>query len=511
MFELTAEPIDSAALRARLEQPRAGACVIFEGWVRDHHAGKPVTLLEYEAFDELARIEGAAITAEAEAAHPGSTVWCVHRTGALPVGQVAVWIGVVSPHRHAAFLACRQVIEEIKRRLPVWKREHHPGEEPHWVNCQTEVTPNRLAPENYYQRQSLLPEVGAGGQVALAKADVLVVGVGGLGCPAALYLATSGVGKLTLVDAGRVEVSNLARQVLFTTDDVGASKVTVAAARLRQHNPWLQVEAVPAELAPGNAAALVRGRTVVLDCTDNFVTRFLLHDACRVAGVPLVAAAVYRFEGELNLFSPARTGCLHCLWAGRTVAELEAAENCSGGPVFGPAVGVLGLQQAAEALKAILGLTLPATWQQTRLVNLLDGSTEIIGRNPDPGCVVCGEPSAPGLRTTANQAESPVILAAEEIASRGGLRVVALLEAGETLEASAGATAVGLGELTRLRELARSGPTLLACRRGIRSPALARLLRSEGMGEVYALAGGLAAIRSSGPAAPTARRITSVP
>jgi len=140
MFELTDQPIDAAMLRARLVRPDAGACVVFEGWVRDHHAGRPVTLLEYEAFDELARLEGEAIVTEAEGEHPGCVVLCVHRTGALPVGELAVWIGVASPHRHAAFLACRQVIEAIKRRLPVWKKEHHPGGVAEWVNCTTEPT-----------------------------------------------------------------------------------------------------------------------------------------------------------------------------------------------------------------------------------------------------------------------------------------------------------------------------------------------------------------------------------
>jgi len=501
MFELTDQPIDSAALRSRLERPEAGACVVFEGWVRNHHAGRPVTQLDYEAFDELARIEGGAITSEAEQAHPGCTVLCVHRTGSLAIGELAVWIGVASPHRHGAFLACRQVIEEIKRRLPVWKKEHHPGNVAEWVNCTTESVAGRLSPENYYERQASLPEVGAAGQAVLAAAGVLVVGVGGLGCPAALYLATSGVGRLTLVDAGRVEVSNLHRQVLFTADDVGAAKVSVAAARLRMHNPLIQVEGLAVEVTAGNVLALVAGRTAVLDCTDNFATRFLLHDACRQAGVPLVQAAVYRFEGELNLFDPNARGCLHCLWSGRKPAQLETAPNCSGGPVFGPAVGVLGIMQAAEALKLILRLTDPIDFKQTRLVNLLDASSYGIERPADPACPVCGVAGLPAPGEVASPDGSPVVLSAEDVAALGFVQTIALLEAGEMLDsaaAPAGAIAVPMADLIRIRELAGKGPAVLACRRGLRSASLARLFRLEGVGRVYALAGGLDAIRVGG-------------
>ena len=502
MFELTDQPIDSAALRARLARPDAGACVVFEGWVRNHHAGKPVSRLEYEAFDEMARLEGDAITSEAEQEHPGCTVLCAHRTGSLGIGELAVWIGVASPHRHAAFLACRQVIEEIKRRLPVWKKEHHSGNLAEWVNCTTESVAGRLAPENYYARQASLPEVGAAGQAALAAASVLVVGVGGLGCPAALYLATSGVGRLTLADAGKVEVSNLHRQILFTADDVGAAKATVAAARLRAQNPLIKVEAHASDVTPANVRALVTGRVAVVDCTDNFATRFLLHDACRFAGVPLVSAAVYRFEGELNVFAPSQPGCLHCLWSGRKAASLETAANCDGGPVFAPTVGLLGVMQAAETLKLILGLATLRDENATRLVNLLDGSTQSLERPVDPACPVCGqiESSTPCADVTLsrNTLQDPVVMTADQITALGPIQTLALLEPGETLDAASAppnTIAVPMADLVRIRELAGNGPTLLTCRHGLRSAILARLLRAEGRPRIYAIAGPLSAIR----------------
>ena len=497
MFELTDQPIDSGALRARLTRPEAGACVVFEGWVRNHHAGRLVTHLEYEAFDELARLEGEAIAAEAEEAHPGCLVLCVHRTGSLPVGELAVWIGVASAHRHAAFLACRQVIEELKRRLPVWKKEHHPDGAAEWVNCTAEAAAGRLSSENYYERQVALPEVGATGQAALAKANVLVVGVGGLGSPAALYLATSGIGRLVLVDAGLVEVSNLHRQILFTADDIGVAKVTAATARLKAHNPLVQIEPILTEVAAGNVRALVAGRTAVLDCTDNFATRFLLHDACRLAGVPLVQAAVYRFEGELNLFDAHAPGCLHCLWSGREVNKLESMATCAGEPVFAPAVGVLGTMQAAEALKLILRVPGASDFQHTRLVNLLDGSIQSIERPVDAFCPVCRQPNAVVSAIVAPASE-PVVIDADKVATMQPRHLIALLEPGEELDLSSAppySIALPIGNLVQVRELARRGPTVLACRHGLRSAALARMLRGEGMHNIYAQAGSFAAIR----------------
>ncbi|MFI5336842.1 MAG: ThiF family adenylyltransferase [Opitutales bacterium] len=488
MFELTATPIDPAALTARLAAPEAGAVVIFEGRVRNHHLGRPVTRLEYEAFDELARHEGEAIMAETERLHPGTRVLCVHRTGALMVGEVAVWIGVASGHRAAGFAACRHVIEELKRRLPVWKKEHHPDGAAEWVNCTAESTAPGVAAA-YQARQVALPEIGAAGQKQLAAARVLLVGVGGLGCPAALYLAGAGVGRLTLVDDGRVELSNLHRQILFTTAEVGAPKALAAAARLRLHNPSVEVVVHESACTARNVRALVAGQSVVLDCTDNFATRFVLHDACQALGVPLVSAAVHRFEGTLEVFRRGAGGCLHCLWSGRSAADLESVGNCTGGPVFGPAVGVLGVLQAAEALKVLLGLEGEAA-RQTRLLNLLDGSQLVIQREARPDCPVCGrlEKLAAEPAPTTGEAAS-IWLDDRQVAALGPeTQIVWLTEPGETSASLPlpGARAVAGHDLARVRELAAEGPVVLACRHGLRSAALARLLRSEGMAQVYA-------------------------
>ena len=483
MFELTATPIDPAALSARLAAPEAGAVVIFEGRVRNHHLGRPVSRLEYEAYDELAVREGEDLVAGTERLYPGTRVLCVHRTGTLAVGEIAVWIGVASAHRTAGFAACREVIEALKRRLPVWKKEHHPDGAAEWVNCTAEAAAAPAA--ELHARQSALPEVGAAGQQRIAAARVLVVGVGGLGCPAALYLAGAGVGRLTLIDGGRVELSNLHRQILFTPAEVGAPKALAAAARLRLHQPGADLRAHDTECAAGNVRALVAGQSVVLDCTDNFATRYLLHDACQALGVPLVSAAVHRFEGTLDVFRPGTGGCLHCLSAGRGAADFAAADTCAGGPVFAPAVGVLGVMQAAEALKLLLGLEGEAV-RETRLLNLLDGTQLSVRREARPGCPACGRVGDLPASTPDGD-EAALFVDVAGVAALGpAAQVVYLTEPGEPALASAAVT-VPAHDLVRLRELAATGPLVLHCRHGLRSAALARLLRAEGRPDIHAL------------------------
>jgi adenylyltransferase/sulfurtransferase len=484
MFELTSSPIDAAALAAQLGSPEAGALTVFEGRVRNHHLGRPVTHLEYEAFDDLAQREGEAIVAETERLYPGTRVLCVHRTGTLQIGEAAVWIGVASAHRQAGFAACRHVIEEIKRRLPVWKKEHHPDGAAEWVNCSGADAPPAVD-AGYHARQIALPEVGTAGQAKLAAARVLVVGVGGLGCPAALYLAGAGIGRLTLVDGGRVELSNLHRQILFTAAEIGAPKTLAAAARLRLHNPAVEVIAHEGDLTATNARALVTGQSVVLDCTDNFRSRFVVHDACRGAGVPLVSAAVHAFEGELTVFTPETPGCLHCQWPSRRPDELDALGGCAGGPVFAPTVGLLGVLQATEVIKLLLRI--PGTdFRHTRLFNLLDGSVVAIERTANPSCPVCSRTGQ--IRTDANPDDAGVVLTEEEYARLGGVRTVALVEPGEPGGPEyIGREIVPVGDLLRLRELAAAGPLVLVCRSGVRSAALARLLRAEGLANIHAL------------------------
>lgn len=495
MFALTEQPIDATALRASLQQPEAGALVVFEGWVRNHHQGRAVTRLDYEAFPEMAQSEGDALVAEIEQEFPGVTITCVHRCGNLVPGDVAVWIGATSAHRDDAFRATRLAIDEVKRRLPVWKKEYHPGAEPVWVNCTEDagVTRNAAA---YNARQSSLPEVGAAGQQRLAAASVLVVGLGGLGCPAALYLAGAGVGRLTLVDGGRIELSNLHRQPLFEMGDVGAPKAARAALALHARNPNIIVEALASDATSANVRALVPGRSAVLDCTDNFATRLLLHDTCLELGVPLVHAAVHRWEGVLNVFRRGEGGCLYCTGLPARPVELDATGNCAGAPVFGPAVGVLGLLQATEAIKLCLGR--PAAEIATHHSLFVDTlSTEItrVERPARADCLYC-RGVTPATSAAAGDGDgTPLWVDQAELAELNAPRLIVLVteEEGREFALPAAARVLHPADSAALKILTaeETGALVLACPFGLRSAALTRALRAAGRGNVFALAGGL--------------------
>ena len=273
-FEFSPAPIDTAALAAPLARPDAGGFAAFEGRVRDLNEGRRVDALDYEAFEALAIAEGERIVEAALSRHGALAGRCVHRVGRLAVGDVAVWVGVAAPHRAEAFAACREIIDAIKHRLPIWKKEHYADGDSGWVNC--EHAAGHGATGFDYSRQLALPEVGDAGQARLAAARVLVVGAGGLGCAVLTSLAGAGVGELTIVDADRVDASNLHRQPLYVTADVGRPKAEAAAARLAAYNPDVSLKPLARRFDAALAAELVAAADVVVDCTDNFAAKFLV-------------------------------------------------------------------------------------------------------------------------------------------------------------------------------------------------------------------------------------------
>lgn len=240
-----------------------------------------------------------------------------------------------------------------------------------------------------YARHLLLPEVGEAGQLKLRAAKVLLIGAGGLGSPAALYLAAAGVGHLTIVDADIVEASNLQRQILHSEDRLGMPKVESALRTLRGLNPEVHVEALQQRFDRSNALALVAACDVVVDGCDNFATRYLVNDACFFLKKPNVYASIFRFDGQASVLRPGVDGpCYRCLYPEAPPAAI--APNCAEAGVIGVLPGLLGTLQALEALKLILGIGAPLVGRLA-VVEALDARFRTLRTRRDPGCALCGD------------------------------------------------------------------------------------------------------------------------
>lgn len=235
-----------------------------------------------------------------------------------------------------------------------------------------------------YARHLVLSEVGGPGQQALKRARVLIVGAGGVGAPAALYLAAAGVGTLGLIDHDAVALSNLQRQILFDTDDVGRPKVEAAATRLEGLNPHVAVQTFAERLTAENAVARIEDFDLVLDGTDDFETRFLVNGACVAAGRPLVSGALGRWSGQVAVF--AGRPCYRCL-----VPQMPPdAETCARVGVVGALAGVVGSMAALEAIKVLTGAGQPLTGRLL-LYDGLAGTARTVRIAPDPACPVCAD------------------------------------------------------------------------------------------------------------------------
>jgi sulfur-carrier protein adenylyltransferase/sulfurtransferase len=239
-----------------------------------------------------------------------------------------------------------------------------------------------------YSRHLLIPEVGPAGQARLLASRVLLVGAGGLGSPAALYLAAAGVGTIGIIDFDVVDLSNLQRQVVHTTDRVGVPKVESARRSIAALNPEVRVVTYEEMLLADNVERVIAGYDVIVDGTDTFETRYLLNDAAVAAGIPVVHASVYRFEGQLSTFVPYEGPCYRCLYPSPPPPELAPA--CSVAGVLGVVPGMMGLLQATEALKVLLGIGTTLSGRLLLFDALEMEFTELRLRR-DPACPVCSD------------------------------------------------------------------------------------------------------------------------
>ena len=515
-FAFSSEPLEPEHYRAGLADPASGGYASFEGWVRDHNEGRRVERLEYEAFEALAIKEGERIVADAVARFGVSRAACVHRVGALGIGDLAVWVGVSSAHRGEAFAACRYIIDEVKHRVPIWKKEHYADGDSGWVNCERcaaaahghdhdhahapaadHARPAADSGRNFehdYSRQVALPEVGSTGQAKLAAASVLVVGAGGLGVPVLQYLTAAGVGRIGILDGDQVEASNLHRQPLYGIADVGRGKAEVAAERLATLNRDVKLEAIATHATRENVDALVATHDLVVECTDNFRAKFLVNDAVIRAGKPAVFASVHQYEGQLQVYRPQPDWpCLRCLWPEAPRDGLVG--NCAEAGVLGPVPATLGAMQAMQALKLLLDLGATET-PGLVMVDLLTLEMRRLAAQRNPACDHDSDVSAETPDAAPLELEFETLAAARA----SGLELIDIREAWERRFDSPDASIpvhFPLSDLVNGRTaFPRDGRYLIVCAHGVRSLSLTEHLRSLGQTEVFSLRGGLAALRA---------------
>ena len=344
-----------------------------------------------------------------------------------------------------------------------------------------------------YSRQILLPEVGIAGQERLRSARVLVVGAGGLGSPASLYLAAAGVGTLGLLDSDQVELSNLHRQILHATDDVQRNKTSSAAETITRLNPHVAVREHAERLNAQNAEHIVRDYDLVVDGSDNYSTRYAVNDACVRLDLPWVYASVERYSGQLSVFPGASGPCYRCLYPEAPLPGTTA--SCDEIGVVGVLPGIMGALQASEALKWLLRLDEPLTGRLVTF-DLRTVQMRSIAYDRNPSCTVCGATDTQRVHAGPSIEETPDHLEPTAVAAliRGGKDLL-LLDVREPWEHQiariGNSELVPMNELPgRLQSIDRSRDIVVYCHHGMRSDMAAEWLRSQGF-PARNLAGGI--------------------
>ena len=352
-----------------------------------------------------------------------------------------------------------------------------------------------------YSRHLIMPEVTSEGQSRLKAARVLCIGAGGLGSPAALYLAAAGVGTLGIVDFDDVDLSNLQRQILHGTKDIGRSKLESARDRLRDINPEIEIELHECRFSSENASQLVTQYHLVVDGSDNFPTRYLSNDVCVFGRKPNVYGSVFRFEGQTTVFAPHLGGpCYRCLFP--EPPPPDSVPNCAQAGVLGVLPGIIGMLQAIETIKLIVGIGEPLVGRLLHFDALKVKFRELNLRR-DPECPVCGEnPTifSPidyeqfcGAR---DEAAIPTMSGHELKRKMDAHEPFELIDVREAFEYEIaridGAKLIPLGEIAeRADELPRERPIVVHCHSGQRSAQAVRLLQQRGFDKVYNLEGGI--------------------
>ena len=473
MFTLTHQVVEDHIVT----HDESGGVVCFLGMVRNQSGGREVLKLEYEAYTELALIEGQSVLDEAVQKFGLKSASAVHRLGVLTVGETAVSVRVWAEHRREAFAGCEWIIDELKSRVPIWKKEHYVDGESEWIGAGANAT---MFPADDFSRQTVLEEVGPAGQEILLSTRVLLVGVGGLGSTVLPYLVGAGIGTVGLVDGDQVDATNLHRQVIFGAQDVGCSKVERASVFAKRLRPSVKVETYDVRIGVANVDTLVGSFDWIVDGTDSLEVKSLLNSACKRNRKPLVTAAVHKFEGQVLTVLPDGP-CLRCLFP--DWPDSGSVRSCDDNGVMGVVPGLMGLWQANEVIKGILGLGDDLS-RHVLLVDLLSNNSTLLerfARKECPGCA--GEDVDEGDIEVSDIREAEALF--------GECLIVDIREVGEKPSIERPHRKLPLSEFV---DAAWKGPAVIVCASGTRSKALVRQLRGLGRSDVVSLRGGVSSL-----------------
>jgi len=358
-----------------------------------------------------------------------------------------------------------------------------------------------------YSRHLLLPEVGLEGQKKLKAASVLIIGAGGLGSPISMYLAAAGIGCIGLVDMDIVEVSNLQRQIIHGTENVGELKIESAKRSIARINPFVNVKTYQEKFTADNAMEIARDYDIIIDGTDNFPTRYLVNDVCVLLGKPTVYGSIFRFEGQASVFSAKHGPCYRCLYPEPPPEGL--VPNCAEGGVIGVLPGMIGTIQANEAIKIILGEGTPL-YNRLLVLDALDMRFRELSISKNPDCQICGtNPTITQLidyqhfcgispKPATDTISADQLITATELSEKLAASTVQIIDVRSAEEyaicAIPDSLLIPLAELPfRLHEINRNSEVIIYCKSGIRGSKAVSLLNDEGFSQVKNLAGGIKA------------------
>ncbi len=387
------EKIQENNLLLKTRSSHCGGIFVFEGRVRLSNNKKLVKYIEYECHYPLAYNVFQQLIKKVKKKFQLNFFQCRHRVGKVKAGECALWLGIRSIHRNDSIAACDYIITYIKNKFPIWKKEIYYNLEHSWINDSSLLlNKNKITNKNkkaYYSRQIIIPNIGEKGQKTLENKSILIVGAGGLGSVAITYLIRAGIGKIGICEYDVIEISNLHRQILYSFKDIGKKKSYILKEQLKDINPFIKIEIYQKLLNIKNIKNFFKRYDLILDCTDNFSTKFLINDAAFIYKKPIIRASVHHFFGQIEVYnSNWNSACMRCLWS--IFPDNQKIGTCSQNGIIGAVTGVIGSLQALTAIKYLLNIG-EELKNKITMIDLLNIDYKNLNSSKSKTCILCGD------------------------------------------------------------------------------------------------------------------------